>query len=165
MLEIKGNTREKRNWQMKEETVRNLRMEWRKMTASQRKVCKMMNTSKTEDKITDKNFICFTCSFSVENDNIGGEKKDTEQEEEEQGFNGEHKGEEVEDDGEDIAEIEPSVATGSENAVPLLTSDQYSAYVNSIIKVVVGEKTFTDWLQKGKYKYNKSCIETAGMRK
>ena len=111
--------------------------------------------------------ICSICFFSVEKDNIEREKKDTEQEEEEKRGNEEHKGEEEEEegDGEDIAEIEPSVVTESENAVPFLTSDQYSAYVNSIIKVIVGEKTFTDWLLKGKYKHNKPCIETAGMRK
>ena len=57
---------------------------------------------------------------------------------------------EEEGDGEDIAEIEPSIVTESENAIPILTSDQYSSYVNSIIKVIVGERTYTDWLQKGK---------------
>ena len=90
--------------------------------------------------------------ISAEKDNVEGQKKDTEQEEEEKGDNEEIKEEELEDDGEDIAEIEPSVVTESEHAVPMLTSDQYSAYVNSIIKVIVGERTFTDWLQKGKYK-------------
>ena len=86
--------------------------------------------------------------ISAEKDNVEGQKKDTEQEEGEKGDDEE----EEEDDGEDIAEIEPSDATESEHAVPVLTSDQYTAYVNSIIKVIVGDRTFTDWLQKGKYK-------------
>ena len=58
--------------------------------------------------------------------------------------------EEEEGDGEDIGEIEQSVVTESEEALPVITADHYNQYVYSLIKVIVGERTYTDWLQKGK---------------
>ena len=38
---------------------------------------------------------------------------------------------------------------GSEENLPVVTGDQYNAYIKSLIKLLVGEDVMQDWLKKG----------------
>lgn len=50
---------------------------------------------------------------------------------------------------EDEPEDYPADTEYSESSAPVLTSSQYTRYMRSLIKLLVGETTLNEWIRKG----------------